>query len=161
LPGPSGHGGGDGDTVIVSIHWGPNWGYDVPVVHRRFARRLIEEAHADIVHGHSAHHPLGVELHAGRPVLYGCGDFINDYEGISGHEEFRSELTLAWLLDYDIARAPLAFAGDDPVPACAGSASNAPAAMTPDGSPKPWTANAARFGVRVDLTADETLALAL
>jgi len=91
----------NGDTVVVSIHWGSNWGYDVPVAHRRFARRLTEEAGADIVHGHSAHHPLGFELHAGRPALYGCGDFINDYEGISGHAEFRAELTLAWMLDYD------------------------------------------------------------
>jgi len=30
-------------------------------------------------------------------ILYGCGDFLNDYEGISGHEEFRGGLTLLYL----------------------------------------------------------------
>jgi poly-gamma-glutamate capsule biosynthesis protein CapA/YwtB (metallophosphatase superfamily) len=150
----------DGDTVIVSIHWGPNWGYDVPVVHRRFARRLIEEAHADVVHGHSAHHPLGVELHAGRPVLYGCGDFINDYEGISGHEEFRSELTLAWLLDYDIAARRLRSLEMIPFRLRRFRLERA------RGDDAGWLAETMdrecrAFGVRVDLTADETLALAL
>jgi poly-gamma-glutamate synthesis protein (capsule biosynthesis protein) len=24
----------------------------------------------------------GIELHRGKPILYGCGDLINDYEGI-------------------------------------------------------------------------------
>jgi poly-gamma-glutamate capsule biosynthesis protein CapA/YwtB (metallophosphatase superfamily) len=26
----------------------------------------------------------------GKLVLYGCGDCINDYEGITGHERYRS-----------------------------------------------------------------------
>lgn len=90
-----------GDLVLVSIHWGPNWGYDVPAQHRRFARGLIDDAEVDIVHGHSSHHPLAIEVQAGRPILYGCGDFINDYEGISGYEELRPELTLAYFVDID------------------------------------------------------------
>lgn len=85
-----------GDIAIVSVHWGPNWGYDVPSGERRFARRLVDEAGVDIVHGHSSHHPKAVELYRGRPILYGCGDFLNDYEGISGKEEYRSELVLAY-----------------------------------------------------------------
>ncbi|WP_208760221.1 CapA family protein [Mesorhizobium tianshanense] len=44
-----------------------------PQSRRRGRRRAI--------HGHSLHHPLAIEAHAGRPILYGCGDFINDYEG--------------------------------------------------------------------------------
>jgi len=48
------------------------------------------------VHGHSAHHPKAAEVHAGRLVLYGCGDFLNDYEGIGGYEAFRSELVLMY-----------------------------------------------------------------
>ena len=27
-------------------------------------------------------------------ALYGCGDFLNDYEGISGYQKFRGELVL-------------------------------------------------------------------
>jgi poly-gamma-glutamate capsule biosynthesis protein CapA/YwtB (metallophosphatase superfamily) len=29
-------------------------------------------------------------------ILYGCGDFFNDYEGISGYEEFRGDLSLMY-----------------------------------------------------------------
>lgn len=84
-----------GDIVIASIHWGANWGYEVPPHQRRFARSLIE-AGADVVHGHSSHHPKGVEVYRDRLVLYGCGDFINDYEGISGQESYRPELVLGY-----------------------------------------------------------------
>jgi poly-gamma-glutamate capsule biosynthesis protein CapA/YwtB (metallophosphatase superfamily) len=80
-----------GDTLVVSIHWGANWGYGVSDAERRFARALID-AGADLVHGHSSHHPKPLEFHRGRPILYGCGDLLNDYEGISGYESFRPEL---------------------------------------------------------------------
>ena len=81
-----------GDLAVASIHWGDNWGYEVPGEQRAFARLLINEAGIDIVHGHSSHHPKGVEVYRGRPILYGCGDFLNDYEGIGGRERFRAEL---------------------------------------------------------------------
>ncbi len=87
-----------GDIVVASIHWGGNWGYEVPDRQREFARGLIEEAGVDIVHGHSSHHAKGIEVLRGRPVLYGCGDFINDYEGIAGHEAYRDDLPLMYLL---------------------------------------------------------------
>jgi len=86
------------DIVAVSIHWGGNWGYAVGNEERDLAHFLIEEAGADIIHGHSSHHPRGVEIHRGRAILYGCGDLINDYEGISGHDQFRPDLVLAYLL---------------------------------------------------------------
>ena len=86
-----------GDLVVASLHWGGNWGYRIPPERRHFAQALIERAAVDIVHGHSSHHPLGIEIHRGKPILYGCGDFINDYEGISGYEEFRSDLTVMYL----------------------------------------------------------------
>lgn len=72
-----------GDLVVVSLHWGGNWGAEVPRLHRRFARRLIELGAADVVHGHSSHQPRPAEVYRGRLILYGCGDLINDYEGIS------------------------------------------------------------------------------
>jgi poly-gamma-glutamate synthesis protein (capsule biosynthesis protein) len=83
------------DIALVSIHWGDNWGYDVPAVHRRFAHRLIDGG-VDIVHGHSSHHPRPIEIYRNRLILYGCGDLINDYEGISGYEQFRDDLTLMY-----------------------------------------------------------------
>jgi len=84
-----------GDIVVVSIHWGSNWGYAVKHQQVRFARRLIDGG-ADLIYGHSSHHPRPVEVYRGRLVLYGCGDAINDYEGISGHEEFRGDLRLLY-----------------------------------------------------------------
>lgn len=89
------------DVVVASIHWGGNWGYDVPIEHREFAHALIENAGIDIVHGHSSHHPKPIEVHQGKLILYGCGDFLNDYEGISGYEEYRSDLTLMYLPTVD------------------------------------------------------------
>jgi poly-gamma-glutamate synthesis protein (capsule biosynthesis protein) len=88
---------GPGDIVIVSIHWGGNWGIDIPASHRRFAHALIDRARVDIVHGHSSHHPLPFEIHRGRLVLYGCGDLLNDYEGIGAHGPLRSDLGCLYL----------------------------------------------------------------
>jgi poly-gamma-glutamate synthesis protein (capsule biosynthesis protein) len=90
-----------GDVVVVSLHWGPNFGYDIAPARRRLAQRLIEAGGADLVHGHSSHHPLGVELFRGRLIIHGCGDLLNDYEGIGGHEDFRPDLVLAWFADLD------------------------------------------------------------
>ncbi len=85
-----------GDIVVASIHWGGNWGYEIPAEQRRFARGLIETAGVDLVHGHSSHHVKGIEVHRGKLILYGCGDLINDYEGISGREAFRGDLGLMY-----------------------------------------------------------------
>jgi poly-gamma-glutamate capsule biosynthesis protein CapA/YwtB (metallophosphatase superfamily) len=90
-----------GDIVVVSIHWGGNWGYDVSRSEREFAHRLVDAGAADVVHGHSSHHPRAIEIHRDRPILYGCGDFLNDYEGISGHESFRPELALMYFPTFD------------------------------------------------------------
>ena len=92
-----------GDLALVSIHWGSNWGYAVPAEQRRFAQGLIRSAGIDLVHGHSSHHPKGLEVHEGKLILYGCGDFLNDYEGIGGEEEYRPALTLAYLPELDRA----------------------------------------------------------
>lgn len=92
-----------GDIVILSIHWGGNWGYEIPAEQRTFAHRLIDEAGIDVIHGHSSHHPRGVEVYRDRPIMYGCGDFINDYEGISGYEAFRDDLCLMYFLTIDPA----------------------------------------------------------
>ncbi|HTO50420.1 MAG TPA: CapA family protein [Burkholderiales bacterium] len=85
-----------GDIVVLSIHWGGNWGYAVRSAERGFAHALID-AGVDVVHGHSSHHPRGIEVYRDRPILYGCGDFLNDYEGIRGHESFRPDLALMYL----------------------------------------------------------------
>ncbi len=89
-----------GALVVVSLHWGSNWGYRVPRDQVRFAHRLVD-AGADLVHGHSSHHPRPIEVYAGRLVLHGCGDLVNDYEGIGGHAEFRGDLRLLYRATVD------------------------------------------------------------
>lgn len=92
-----------GDLVVASIHWGGNWGYAVPAEQRRFAHRLIEAGGVDLVHGHSSHHVKGIEVYRGKLILYGCGDLINDYEGISGREGFRGDLGLMYFASLERA----------------------------------------------------------
>ncbi len=82
-----------GDVVIVSLHWGSNWGDAVSARQRAFARQLVDGG-VDLVHGHSSHHPRTFEVWKERLILYGCGDFLNDYEGIAGHEDYRPDLAL-------------------------------------------------------------------
>jgi len=93
-----------GDIAVFSIHWGGNWDYDIPREQRDFAHRLIDDAGVDLVHGHSSHHVKGIEIYCGKLILYGCGDFLNDYEGITGgHQAYRSDLALMYFPTLDAA----------------------------------------------------------
>jgi poly-gamma-glutamate capsule biosynthesis protein CapA/YwtB (metallophosphatase superfamily) len=96
-----------GDIVVASIHWGGNWGYDISRKQTRFAHRLIDDGAADIIHGHSSHHVKAVEVYRNRLILYGCGDFLNDYEGIGGYEEFRADLSLMYFATVNSAKGKL------------------------------------------------------
>jgi poly-gamma-glutamate synthesis protein (capsule biosynthesis protein) len=87
-----------GDIFIASIHWGGNWGYAIPAEQRKLARQLIDEAGIDVIHGHSSHHVKGIEVYHNKPIIYGCGDFLDDYEGIAGYERFRDDLTLMYFI---------------------------------------------------------------
>ena len=90
-----------GDLAVVSLHWGSNWGYEIPAEQQRFARTLIDRANVSIIHGHSSHHAKAIEVYHKRLILYGCGDFLNDYEGIRGYEEYRSDLALMYFADIE------------------------------------------------------------
>lgn len=92
-----------GDLVVVSIHWGSNWGYRIADQQAILARTLIDKAGVSIVHGHSSHHPRAIEVYRDRLILYGCGDFLNDYEGIPGYERYRDDLALMYFADLDPA----------------------------------------------------------
>jgi poly-gamma-glutamate synthesis protein (capsule biosynthesis protein) len=90
-----------GDVIIVSIHWGANWDFSIPREQRNFAHRLIDEAGIDVIYGHSSHHIKGIEVYRKKLILYGCGDFLNDYEGIEGYQDFRSDLGLMYFARID------------------------------------------------------------
>ena len=90
-----------GDIVVISIHWGGNWGYEIPREQTEFAHMLIEDASVDVIHGHSSHHVKGIEVYRDKPIIYGCGDFLDDYEGISGYEDFRDDLGLMYFVSME------------------------------------------------------------
>ncbi len=97
-----------GDIVVLSIHWGGNWGYNISAAERAFAGRLVDSGQVDVIHGHSSHHFKAVEIFRGKPILYGCGDFVDDYEGIGGCETYRSDLVLLYLVTISLAEMKLA-----------------------------------------------------
>ena len=84
------------DCLIVSSHWGPNWGYQPPNSHVAFGRALVD-AGADVVYGHSAHIFRGIEVRHGRPIVYSTGDFVDDY---AVDEIERNDESFAFMLDF-------------------------------------------------------------
>jgi poly-gamma-glutamate synthesis protein (capsule biosynthesis protein) len=147
---------GPGDVVVVSIHWGSNWGYEVGPDQVRFGHRLIDGG-VDLVHGHSSHHPRPVEVFGGKLVLYGCGDCINDYEGIAGCREYRGDLRLLYFASLQPGTGALAALRMAPVQARKLRLHRAPKADAQ------WLAMvldraSRRFGSRVHLQPDGLLA---
>lgn len=92
---------------MASLHWGQNWGYKILPEQREFAHKLIEQAGVDIIHGHSSHHVKGIEVYRDKPILYGAGDLLDDYEGISGYEQFRADLVLMYFVTMESATGQL------------------------------------------------------
>ncbi len=85
------------DLLIISAHWGSNWGYEPPHAHPPFAHALIE-AGADLIFGHSAHVFRGVEIYKQRPIIYSAGDFIDDY---AVDEIERNDESFLFLLEWE------------------------------------------------------------
>ena len=90
-----------GDIVVFSLHWGGNWGYEIHSDEMEFVHSLIDSAQIDVFHGHSSHHFKAIEVYQDKLILYGCGDFLNDYEGIGGKESYRDELALMYFASVD------------------------------------------------------------
>lgn len=84
------------DVLVASAHWGPNLGDHPPPSQRPFAHALLD-AGADVVFGHSSHVLRGVEVHRGRPILYGAGDLVHDYPPNGRHPTDHGGIfTLTW-----------------------------------------------------------------
>ncbi|MFI9587865.1 CapA family protein [Streptomyces sp. NPDC052236] len=148
-----------GDVAVLSIHWGPNWGYVIPRGEVRFAHALIDGG-VDVLHGHSSHHPRPLEVYRGKLILYGCGDFIDDYEGITGYEEYRDELRLLYLVSVSPETGELRALRMAPLRAARLRLHHAP------DEDREWLratldrVSRAAFGVRVTLAPDGMLAVA-
>ena len=85
------------DFLIVSAHWGPNWGYAPPAEHLPFAHALID-AGADVLFGHSGHVVRGIEIYKGKPIMYCTGNFIDDY---AVDERERNNRSFIFVLETD------------------------------------------------------------
>jgi poly-gamma-glutamate capsule biosynthesis protein CapA/YwtB (metallophosphatase superfamily) len=148
-----------GDIIVASLHWGSNWGYDIPDAHVDFAHHLLD-AGVHVVHGHSSHHPRPVEIYRGRLILYGCGDLIDDYEGITGYRHYRDDLRLLHLATLDPGTGNLLRLRMVPMRAHRlrlRHATRADAAHLH----RALGRTSARFGTRIDLTGDGELAVRL
>jgi poly-gamma-glutamate capsule biosynthesis protein CapA/YwtB (metallophosphatase superfamily) len=146
-----------GDIAVASLHWGSNWGYHIHSSQVRFAHRLID-AGIDIVHGHSSHNARPIEVYRDRLVLYGCGDAINDYEGIRGYEAYRDDLRLLYLASVEPGTGRLALLRIVPMQARNMRLRHASSADAE------WLRStlehtSRRFGTRVDRASDGTLVL--
>ena len=148
-----------GDVVVVSVHWGGNWGYGVSSEEITFAHRLVDGG-VDVVHGHSSHHPRPIEVYDDKLILYGCGDLVDDYEGIGGHVRFRDDLRLLYLATVDSATGRLAALRMLPLQARRMRLARV------TGHDARWLRStldhiSRQYGVRVDLASDGSLGLRL
>ena len=80
---------------VFSVHWGPNYAWRPSDEIRNLTHHLIDNCDVDIIHGHSSHHVQGVEVYKGKPIIYGCGDFVDDYAVTT---EYRNDLSAVWRL---------------------------------------------------------------
>jgi poly-gamma-glutamate capsule biosynthesis protein CapA/YwtB (metallophosphatase superfamily) len=64
------------DVLIVALHWGEGIGDRVAEYQRPLAH-AVAEAGADVVYGTHPHSVFGIEVHAGRPILYSPGLFLD------------------------------------------------------------------------------------
>ncbi|KAK3701488.1 hypothetical protein LTR37_015462 [Vermiconidia calcicola] len=78
---------------IFSVHWGPNYSWQPAQEIQDLAHFLIDDCGIDIIHGHSSHHVQGVENYKGKLIIYGCGDFVDDYALTPG---YRNDLSGVW-----------------------------------------------------------------
>ena len=86
------------DTIVLSVHWGPNLRTRPPARFRRFARAAVELG-VDIVHGHSAHLVQAVEQWGAGLILYDTGNFLDDYWVFPGVRIDRSFIFVVELQD--------------------------------------------------------------
>ena len=78
---------------VVSVHWGPNYRRCPSDEIMSLAHFFVDECGVDLIHGHSSHHIQGVEIYKGKLIIYGCGDFVDDY-AVDG--EWRNDLSALW-----------------------------------------------------------------
>eukprot|EP01084_Bolivina_argentea_P164199 285495_1 len=97
------------NIIILSIHWGPNWSWIFPDKYRQFAHALIDyndknnDIGIDLIHGHSSHHIMGIEIYKNKAIFYGIGDTLDNYGVKIIHpNNYRYNATLGFLYFVDL-----------------------------------------------------------
>ncbi|CAF2630042.1 unnamed protein product [Rotaria sp. Silwood2] len=95
------------DFVIFSVHWGPNYQWIPDKKIQELARWMIHQG-VDLIHGHSSHHIQGIEIVQRTNgthglILYGCGDFLDDY---AIDQQYRNDLGALFQLHLSISPLP-------------------------------------------------------
>lgn len=79
------------DVVVVSIHGGMVHVQEELAMYQLEANRAAIEAGADVVLQHHAHILKGIEMHQGRPIFYGLGNFAYDSHSMRGERRKSSK----------------------------------------------------------------------
>ena len=83
------------DVVIVAFHKGVGHTPAVVAMYERPVAHAAIDAGADVVIGHHAHILRGIEIHRGRPVFHGLGNFVTVTRALDpGHGD--NEERRAW-----------------------------------------------------------------
>lgn len=85
------------DLVIIACHVGPHFRETPSKEYVNFAHHIIDLG-ADVYWGHSNHMPQGIEIYKDRPILYDCGDFIDDY---AVERYYRNDLSFLFNLNFE------------------------------------------------------------
>ena len=78
------------DVLIFSLHWNYNYVDQIGEKFISFGHKLINNG-VDIIHGHSPHHILPLEIYKNGIIFYSLGDFIDDY---SIKKKYRNDLSV-------------------------------------------------------------------
>ena len=95
------------DFVAVSLHWGIHFVPGVIADYQRDVGRAAIDAGADVIFGHHAHILKGVDIYAGKPIIYSLCNFAMDLHMDESHARskgFREiqKLHPQWQPDYAI-----------------------------------------------------------
>ena len=100
------------DYVAVSLHWAVENSKDTHPDARAFAHALVD-AGADIIIGHHPHVPRGVEVYAGRVIMYSLGNFAFGHGHTYWGDNYVARLTLTSDHITGVEILPIAGEGND------------------------------------------------
>jgi poly-gamma-glutamate capsule biosynthesis protein CapA/YwtB (metallophosphatase superfamily) len=83
------------DVVVVSFHWGVHHVHAVIATYQKEVAHAVIDAGADLILGHHAHLPKGIEVYKGKPIFYSMGNFAFDMPMEVFSEHIKHSETLA------------------------------------------------------------------